>query len=133
MESVTSKIIYSKETKGNILNLQGQRRMMEEQLKKCSDHLQIHPDSSQANLAYYTGRIAQIDYTIDLLKGFAQEPVKPIFDIKVEVKIELPDEEDNPSEKTGQECEFNCECLGIKLMEGKTIGDCKKCPNTPPF
>ena len=34
---------------------------------------------------------------------------------------------------TGEECEFDCEERGIELMKGKTLGDCKKCPNTPPF
>jgi len=41
--------------------------------------------------------------------------------------------EPDPVEKTGDNCDFDCEERGIKLMSGRTIGDCDKCPNTPPF
>ena len=35
--------------------------------------------------------------------------------------------------KTGEECEFDCEKYGVELIVGRPIGNCGKCPNTPPF
>jgi len=45
----------------------------------------------------------------------------------------VPLMKDQKPMKNGQECEFDCEDRGIKLMENKSIGDCEKCPNIPPF
>lgn len=96
---IISKIIYSKETERNILNLQGQREMLQRELDKCKEDIKYHQTKSRANLAYYTGRIQQIDYTIDLLKGNPQEPIKPLFDIDFKINIKLTGEE-----KDGNNC-----------------------------
>lgn len=50
-----------------------------------------------------------------------EQPIGPSFPIEL------------PEIITGEECEFDCEKRGIELMKGKTLGDCKKCPDTPPF
>ncbi len=96
---ITSRTIYSEETQRNTLNLRGQRKMLEKERDLCVDHLQMHPTASKANLAYYVGRIQQIDYTIDLLKGNPQEPIKPLFDIDFKINIKLTGEE-----KDGNNC-----------------------------
>ena len=101
--------------------------MLQRELDKCKEDIKYHQTKSRANLAYYTGRIQQIDYTIELLKGNPCEPVKPIFDIKINAEIKLSD-----PEKTGEECHFECGKFGLPKDILLNNG-CKKCINIPPF
>ena len=109
--------------------LTAQRKIIIEQIDECRNHLDQYPNSSQANMAYYIGRREQIDFEISLLKGEQpEEPIKPLFDLKVEMKIELPvDIIPAKGQKTGKECFFCCDELA---------GDdftCTECQYTPPF
>ena len=54
-------------------------------------------------------------------------------DCRQAYQAELKRREALEEKKTVNECDFDCEERGIKLMDNKTIGDCDKCPNTPPF